>query len=32
VRAPTQQLVVNEVAKEGTVGSAGLAHGTSGKI
>ena len=29
--APTQQLVVNEVAEEGTVGAAGLAHEPSGK-
>src|SRR5512139_2338644 len=29
VRAPTQQLVVDEVAEEGTVGAAGLAHEAS---
>ncbi len=31
VGAPTQQLVVDEVAKEGTVGAAGLVHKASGK-
>ena len=30
--APTQQLVVDEVAEEGTISAAGLAHETSGKI
>jgi hypothetical protein len=32
VGAPTQQLVVNKVAEERTVGAAGLAHEASGKI
>ena len=27
--APAQQLVVDEVAEEGTIGAAGFAHGTS---
>jgi len=29
--APTQQLVVNKVAEEGTVGAAGFAHDASWK-
>ncbi len=30
--APTQQLVIDEVAEKGAVGAAGFAHDTSGKI
>ena len=32
MRTAFKQLVLDEITEEGTVGTAGLAHGTSGKV